>query len=68
MPNYNFNQSDGLLLVGLPDKNLPLLNMLSEKLGEDIATVIAKSLLYLAHNILTDTEKKILQQKMKEEN
>ena len=68
MPNYDFNQNDGLLLVGLPDKNLPLLNMLSEKLGEDIATVIAKSLLYMAHNILSDNEKKLLQQKMKEAN
>lgn len=67
MPNYNFNQADGLLLVGLPDKHMPLLNMLSEKMGDNIATVIAKSLLYMAHSVLDDAEKKILQQKMKDD-
>jgi hypothetical protein len=68
MPNYDFNQNDGLLMVGLPEKNIPLLSMLSEKMGESIATVIAKSLMFMAHTILTDEEKKILQQKMKEGN
>lgn len=68
MPNYDFNQNDGLLMVGLPEKNIPLLTMLSEKMGDGIATVIAKSLMYMAHTILNDEEKKILQQKMKEGN
>lgn len=65
MSQFDFNQAEGLLLIGLPEKNIPLIRALSEKLGEDMATVIAKALLFMAQQVLSDHEKKILAEKMK---
>jgi hypothetical protein len=65
MQDFDFNQKDGLLLVGLPDQQLVLLQALSEKLGSDIPTIMAKSFIFLAKHVLSDQERQELQKKMR---
>lgn len=64
MSEFDFNQSEGLLLVGLPETNIPLLQMLQEKTGQDMSDIIAKALTFLAHHLLTEDERKDLVRRM----
>jgi uncharacterized protein YtpQ (UPF0354 family) len=61
----DLNQSEGLLVVGIPEDSLVLLQAISEKTGNDIVTVLAKSVVFLARSVLNETELNQLNMKLK---
>lgn len=65
MAGFDYNQSQGLFMVGLPEDNLILLTAISEKTGSDIPTVIAKAIIFLAKQVLSEDERRKIMEKMK---